>query len=71
MYFLYDIGVTILFEMLRSSEWTKHVVTRFWSMFAYSARTDETRESVRWCLQNAIELLEFTRGLPDSEGLKW
>ena len=64
-------GVTIIFEMLHSPEWRKHIVTRFWSMFAYSARADETRESVRWCLQNAIELLEFTRGLPDGEGLKW
>ena len=64
-------GVTVLFEVLRSSEWRKHIVARFWSMFQYCARAYETRESVRWCLQNAIELLEFTRGLPDGEGLKW
>ena len=28
-------------------------------------------EPVRWCLLNDAELLEFTRGLPDGEGLKW
>jgi len=64
-------GVTILFEMLRSPEWRKHTAPRLWSMFAYSTRVDEARESVRWCLQNAIELLEFMRGLPHGEGLKW
>jgi len=64
-------GVTILFEMLRSPEWRKHIAPRFWSMFAYSTRVDGARESVRWCLQNAIELLEFMRGLPHGEGLKW
>ena len=28
-------------------------------------------ESFKWCLQNAIELLEFTRGLSDGEGSRW
>ena len=28
-------------------------------------------EPVRWSLLNYTELLEFTRGLPDGEGLKW
>jgi len=64
-------GVTILFEMLRSPEWRKQIVTRLWSMFAYSTRAYEKQESLKWCLQNAIELLEFTRGLPDGEGLRW
>jgi hypothetical protein len=63
-------GVTILFGMLRSPEWRKHIVTRLWRTFAYSAQVGDT-ECVRWCLRNAIELLEFTRGLPDGEGLKW
>jgi len=64
-------GVTILFGILRSPEWRKHIVTRFWCMFAYCATVEERLESFRWCLQNAIELLGFTRGLPDGEGLKW
>ena len=63
-------SVTILFGMLSSSEWRKHIVTRFWSMFAYGARVDEELGSVKWCLQNALELLEFMRSLPDGEGLK-
>ena len=62
--------VTILFGMLRSPEWRNHMVTGFWRALAYCAEVRDT-ESVRWCLQNAIELLEFTRGLPDGEGLKW
>jgi len=37
---------------------------------AFAHRLEE-RESVRWCFRNAIELLEFTRGLPDREGSKW
>jgi len=64
-------GVTILFEMLRSPEWRKHIATRLWSMFAHSTRAYEKQESLKWCLQNAIELLEFTRELPDGEGLRW
>jgi hypothetical protein len=64
-------GVTILFGMLSSPEWRKHIVPRFWSMFACCILVEEGRESFRWCLRNAIELLEFTRGLPDGEGLKW
>ena len=64
-------GVTILCGMLRSQEWRKCIVTRFWSMFAYCILAEEERESFGWCLRNAIELLEFTRGLPDGEGLKW
>ena len=69
--FLQICGVTILFGMLRSPEWRKHVVPRFWSVLAYCSMVDEEQESFRWCLQNAIELLEFTRGLADGEGLKW
>jgi hypothetical protein len=63
-------AVAILFGMLRSPEWRKHIVTRFWRVLAYCTQIPAT-ESVRWCLQNAIELLEFTRELPDKEGLKW
>jgi len=40
-------------------------------MHAYCAMADEGQESFKWCLQNAIELLEFARGLADGEGLKW
>lgn len=63
-------GVTIIFGMLCSPEWRKHIKYRFWSVLAYCALVHEL-ESVGWCLQNALELLEFTRGLADSEGLKW
>ena len=63
--------VTILFGMLRSSEWRKHIVTRLWGVLAYCGLVEEERESFRWCLRNAIELLEFMRQLPDGEGLKW
>ena len=64
-------GVTILFGMLRSPEWRKQIATRFWCMLAYCCTVEQGLESFRWCLQNAIELLEFSRGLPDGEGLKW
>ena len=63
-------SVTILFGMLRSPEWRSHIVTQFWGSLAYCPLVEEL-ESVTWCLGNAIELLEFTRGLPDGEGLKW
>ena len=63
-------GVTILFGMLRSSEWRKHIVTRLWSVLAHCCLVEE-EISFRWCLQHAIELLDFTRGLPNSQGLKW
>ena len=63
-------GVTILFGMLRSPEWREHIATRFWSMFDSCALVREEQEPFRWCLQSAIELLEFARGLPDGEGLK-
>ena len=69
--FVQSRGVTILFGMLQSPEWRKCIVTRFWGMLAYCGLADEEQESFRWCLKNAIELLEFTRGLPDGEGLKW
>lgn len=69
--FVQRCGAIILFEMLRSPEWREHIATRYWSMFAYSTRVVEERESFKWCLQNAIELLEFTRGLPHGQGLKW
>ena len=29
---------------------------------SYCAVVDEEQESFRWCLRNAVELLEFTRG---------
>ena len=64
-------SVTVLFGMLRSPGWREHIVTKLWSVFAYSGLISEEEESFRWCLQNAIELLEFIRRLPDSEGLKW
>ena len=64
-------GAAILFEMLCSPEWRKHIVTRFWSMLAYCTTVPGEPEPFKWCLRNAIELLEFTRGLPDGEGLKW
>ena len=63
--------VTILFGMLRSSEWRVHIVPRLWSVLAYSGWVWE-EECFRWCLQHATELLDFTRGLGlSSEGLKW
>ena len=61
----------VLFGMLRSPEWRNHIVTRFWKMLAYSFLVDEKLESFAWCLRNATELLDFMRGLPDGEGLKW
>ena len=64
-------GLTILFEMLHSPECRKYIIPRFWSMLAHCPHVKEEWEPFRWCLQNAIELLEFTRGLPDGEGLKW
>jgi len=69
--FIQKCSVIILFGMLRSPEWRKHIVTRFWRMLSYCIQVDEGLESFTWCLRNAIELLEFTRGLPDGEGLKW
>ena len=62
--------VTVLFGMLYSQEWRKHTATRLWSILAYCPRVGES-ELVRWCLRNAVELLEFVRGLTDKEGLKW
>ena len=64
-------SATILFGMLRSQEWRKHIVTRLWGVFAFCGLVGKEQESFRWCLRNAIELLEFTRGLSDGEGLKW
>ena len=64
-------SVTILFGMLRSSEWRKCIDTRFWSVLVHCPLVEEL-ESVRWCLQNATILLDFAKGLPDQgEGLKW
>ena len=62
---------TIFFGMLRSPEWRKHIVAKLWSALPYYGAVEEEEESFRWCLRNAIELLEFMRGLPDGEGLKW
>ena len=64
-------AATIFFGMLRSPEWRKHIVTKLWSALPYYGAVEEEEESFRWCLRNAIELLEFMRGLPDGEGLKW
>ena len=73
-------GPNLLFWMLHSPEWRKHIVTRFWRMAVYSIQTHEEdeepeesmQESLGQCLQKSIELLEFTRGLADGgEGLKW
>lgn len=69
--FIQRCSVTILFGMLRSQEWRKHIVTRLWGVFAFCGLVGKEQESFRWCLRNAIELLEFTRGLSDGEGLKW
>ena len=63
-------SVTLVFGMLRSTDWRVHMVPRLWGALAYSALVEEL-ESFRWCLRNAIELLDFTRGLSDGEGLKW
>lgn len=63
-------AVTVVFGMLRSLEWRKHIVPGLWEVLAYCSLIKDA-ESVRWCLENAIELLEFTRGLADGEGLKW
>ena len=62
------ISVTILFGMLRSPEWRKHIALRSWSVLAYCPLVKEL-ESAKWCLQNATELLKVVEGLP--EGLKW
>ena len=61
-------AVTILFGMLRSPEWRKHIVPRSWSVLAYCPLV-KGLESAKWCLQNAVELLNFMEGLP--EGSKW
>ena len=63
--------ITVLFGMLRLLEWRKHIGTEQWHVFSLCGQAKEEDESFRWCLQNATELLEFTRGLPDGEGLKW
>lgn len=63
-------SVTIIFWMLRSPNWRKHVVPKLWSVLAYSTMGEEL-ESFQWCLRNADKLLEFMRGLPNGEGLKW
>ena len=61
----------ILFGMLRSPEWRNHIVTRLWGLLAHWTLIDEEQESFKWCLEHAIELLEFTKGLLDLEGSKW
>jgi len=60
----------VLFGMLRSPEWRNHIVTRLWNLLADWTLIEE-EESFQWCLKNAIELLEFTKRLPDGEGFKW
>jgi len=69
--FVQKCSATILFGMLHSSEWRKHIAPRFWCVLAYCTLVDEELESFKWCLQNALDLLEYTRGLAGGEGLKW
>jgi len=69
--FVQRCSVIILLGMLRSPEWRKYIVTRFWRMLAYCTLVDEECESFEWCLRNAMEILAFTRELRDGEGLKW
>jgi len=64
-------GLTIFLEMLHSPKWRDHIPTGFWSILAYCAEADEGQESFRWCLQNAIGLLEFTKGVAGGGGSKW
>ena len=66
-------AVAVLFGMLRSPSWREHIVTRFWKVLAYCNLVGGL-EVVKLCLENAIQLLEFTKGLSlsdDGEGLKW
>ena len=63
-------GATILFALLRSPEWRIHIAARSWRVLAYCTQAMDT-EPVRWCLQEAVELLEFAKGLPHGEGLRW
>ena len=63
-------SATILFALLRSPEWRIHIVARSWRVLAYCTQAMDT-EPVRWCLQEAVELLEFAKGLPHGEGLRW
>ena len=69
--FLDQCCVIILFKMLRSPEWREHIVPRLRSTFSSCAEFPGERESFWWCLENAIDLLEFVRGSADGEGLKW
>lgn len=64
-------GVANLFGMLRSPEWRKHVVARFWTILAPCTLVGEEEEPSKWRLWNGMELLEFARGLSDGEGSKW
>ena len=61
---------TIAFGLLRSPDWREQVVPELWRTLPLSILAEEL-ESVRWCLRNAIELLDFMKGLPNREGLKW
>ena len=63
--------LTFFFGMLRSPEWRSHIVTRLWSLLVEWTLVDEEEESFKWCLQNAIELLEFTGRSRDDERFKW
>ena len=69
--------IIILFGMLRSPEWRNHIVAKLWSLFGEWTLadewtlTDEEDMSFQWCLKNAIELLEFTKGSPDAEKFRW
>ena len=47
------------------------MATRLWSLFAEWTLVDEEDASFQWCLKNAIELLEFTKGSPDAERFRW
>ena len=65
-------SITVLFGMLQSREWRKHIAVGSWSVLAYCSQASYL-ESARWCLENenATDLLRFAKGLDHGEGLKW
>ena len=70
--FVQSCGIAIILGQLRSPEWREHIAARFWSYLAYAIRDwTEGSEALTGCLENAIELLGFVRGLPHGEGFKW
>ena len=61
----------ILFGMLRSSKWRENIDTRLWGLLAHCALVEGEEDSFKWCLQNALEILEFTGRSRDDERFKW